>query len=177
MDLVLSLKKQCVKLLLAIMESRSDSVNAERIMYNMSARQLIDASVSAYHQSIGFRGEMDEQIRSSQHNAITDMLSPAGEESEPSGDEDDDGEGEDDEVTPKEVGHNIYILCHQLARHNKELALLLKPNSVHDPGASNEVNNKFNKALSYYRRHTAQIEIVRSDRTLEQNRVPRAPDM
>lgn len=168
MDLVLSLKNNASKLLLAIMESRSDSVNAERIMYNMSAKQLIDAAVSAYHQSLGFRGEMEDQLRSSQHNAITDMLSQSGEESETTTDEEDDDEGDEDEVTPKEVGHNIYILCHQLARHNKELALLLKPNTVHDPAASNEVNNKFNKALSYYRRHTAQIEIVRSDRTLEQ---------
>lgn len=52
-----------------------------------------------------------------------------------------------------QVGHNIYILCHQLAQHNKELASMLKPseNSAADP--------KTNKALQYYASHTAQIEV------------------
>jgi hypothetical protein len=33
-------------------------------------------------------------------------------------------------ASPKEVGHNIYILCYQLAQHNKELAALMKPPPV-----------------------------------------------
>jgi hypothetical protein len=50
------------------------------------------------------------------------------------------------------VGHNIYILCHQLAQHNKELAAMLKPSETNsDP--------KINQALSYYASHTAQIEV------------------
>jgi hypothetical protein len=30
-------------------------------------------------------------------------------------------------IDPKEVGHNIYILAHQLSRHNEELSSLLNP--------------------------------------------------
>lgn len=168
MDLVLSLKNNASKLLLAIMESRGDSGNAERIMYNMSAKQLIDAACNAFHQNLVLREEMDEYKRtsSSSHN-ITAILTAASSNSattmEDSSDDEDEGE-----VTPKEVGHNIYILCHQLAKHNKELAALLKPNFLFDTNASSEVNTQYTKALSYYRKQTAQIEIVRSDRTMEQ---------
>lgn len=41
MDLVLQLKNNASKLLLAIMESRGDSENAERILYNMNPKQLV----------------------------------------------------------------------------------------------------------------------------------------
>ncbi|XP_033607946.1 inositol 1,4,5-trisphosphate receptor isoform X2 [Cryptotermes secundus] len=134
MDLVLELKNNASKLLLAIMESRGDSENAERILYNMNPKQLVDVACRAFHQ-------------------------------ETLDDDDDDGddasaEGEDG-VSPKEVGHNIYILCHQLAQHNKELAALLKP-------SDNNSDPKMNQALKYYASHTSQIEIVRQDRTLEQ---------
>jgi inositol 1,4,5-triphosphate receptor type 1 len=131
MDLVLELKNNASKLLLAIMESRGDSENAERILYNMNPKQLVDVACRAFHQETA---EDDEEV--------------------------DDGSVED-AVSPKEVGHNIYILCHQLAQHNKELAALLKPVDFgSDP--------KIQKALVYYATHTAQIEIVRHDRTLEQ---------
>lgn len=55
-------------------------------------------------------------------------------------------------------------LCHvQLARHNKELAEQLSPTQMdsHD-------ELQVDAALDYYATHTGQIEIVRSDRTLEQ---------
>lgn len=52
-----------------------------------------------------------------------------------------------------QVGHNIYILCHQLAQHNKELAVMLKPSE------QNNADPKINKALQYYATHTAQIEV------------------
>lgn len=55
-----------------------------------------------------------------------------------------------------QVGHNIYILCHQLAQHNKELAAMLKPSE------QNNADPKINKALQYYASHTAQIEVLRS---------------
>ncbi|KAL3245175.1 hypothetical protein MRX96_018310 [Rhipicephalus microplus] len=103
MDLVLELKNNASKLLLAIMESRGDSENAELGVW------------------VGG-----------------------------------DGVG----VSPKEVGHNIYILCHQLAQHNRDLAGLLKPHESADC--------KTAQALQYYASHTAQIEIVRHDRTMEQ---------
>ena len=70
------------------MESRDDSENAERILYNMNPRQLVDVACKAYHQKLV---------------------------------------GGEEAASPKEVGHNIYILCHQLAQHNKELAALMKP--------------------------------------------------
>lgn len=53
-----------------------------------------------------------------------------------------------------QVGHNIYILCHQLAQHNKELATMLKPSE------QNNADPKINKALQYYATHTAQIEVL-----------------
>jgi len=134
MDLVLELKNNASKLLLAIMESRGDSENAERILYNMNPKQLVDVACRAFHQET-----LDDD----------------------SGDGDDASTEGEDGVSPKEVGHNIYILCHQLAQHNKELASLLKPSdSNSDP--------KMNQALKYYASHTSQIEIVRHDRTLEQ---------
>ncbi|XP_075289230.1 inositol 1,4,5-trisphosphate-gated calcium channel ITPR1 isoform X7 [Opisthocomus hoazin] len=126
MDLVLELKNNASKLLLAIMESRHDSENAERILYNMRPKELVEVIKKAYLQ-----GEVEFE----------------------------DGEnGEDLAASPRNVGHNIYILAHQLARHNKELQNMLKP------GGQIEGD----EALEFYAKHTAQIEIVRSDRTMEQ---------
>ncbi|KAL1493193.1 hypothetical protein ABEB36_011294 [Hypothenemus hampei] len=129
MDLVLELKNNASKLLLAIMESRGDSENAERILSNMNPKQLVEVACKAFHQET---------------NDDDDLEDP----------------GVEDVVSPKEVGHNIYILCHQLAQHHKELATWLIPSDSLDP--------KVQKALEYYNTHTAQIEIVRHDRTLEQ---------
>jgi len=130
MDLVLELKNNASKLLLAIMESRADSENAERILFNMSPKQLIDVSCNAFHQSEAIGDEVD---------SFTDV--------------DDSDEG----VNPKEVGHNIYILCHQLAQHNKDLASLLKNSNETEVF---ETNEKMREALSYYQSHTAQIEVI-----------------
>ncbi|XP_072438759.1 inositol 1,4,5-trisphosphate-gated calcium channel ITPR1 isoform X1 [Chiloscyllium punctatum] len=127
MDLVLELKNNASKLLLAIMESRHDSENAERILYNMRPKELVEVIKKAYLQ-----GEVEF------------------EETE---------DGEDHAASPRNVGHNIYILAHQLARHNKELQQMLKPGSQMGEG---------DEALEYYAKHTAQIEIVRQDRTMEQ---------
>ncbi|XP_073839343.1 inositol 1,4,5,-trisphosphate receptor isoform X2 [Musca autumnalis] len=143
MDLVLELKNNASKLLLAIMESRGDGENAERILYNMNPKQLVDVACKAYHQ--------EEMI--DDHDGDEDGVGP---------EHDDD---DDVSVSPREVGHNIYILCHQLAQHNKELASLLK---VTDDPQSPNYDAKMSQALMYYATHTAQIEIVRHDRTLEQ---------
>uniref|UniRef100_A0A4W5QAV0 Inositol 1,4,5-trisphosphate receptor n=1 Tax=Hucho hucho TaxID=62062 RepID=A0A4W5QAV0_9TELE len=129
MDLVLELKNNASKLLLAIMESRHDSENAERILYNMRPKELVEVIKKAYMQ-----GEVEPN--------------------EPA-EEDKDGE-EEHAASPQNVGHNIYILAHQLARHNKELQALLKTYGEGD------------EALEFYAKHTAQIEIVRLDRTMEQ---------
>lgn len=108
------------------MESRGDSENAERILFNMSPRQLVEVACNAYHQD----EEDDEE-----------------EEEEEGREGQDGGVG----VSPKEVGHNIYILCHQLAQHNRDLAALLKPHESPDC--------KTAQALQYYASHTAQIEV------------------
>ncbi|XP_054242605.1 inositol 1,4,5-trisphosphate receptor type 2 isoform X1 [Indicator indicator] len=126
MELVLQLKNNASKLLLAIMESRQDSENAERILFNMRPRELVDVMKNAYNQ--GLECDQEEENR-------------------------------DDGISPKDVGHNIYILAHQLARHNKTLQQMLKPGPDPDEG---------DEALGYYANHTAQIEIVRHDRTMEQ---------
>lgn len=133
MDLVLELKNNASKLLLAIMESRGDGENAERILYNMNPKQLVDVACRAYHRD-GLEDDDDAD------DGLTETESG---------------------VSPKEVGHNIYILCHQLAQHNKELAALLQPMDT-------VTDYKAHQALTYYKSHTAQIEIVRGDRTLEQ---------
>ncbi|XP_045712698.1 inositol 1,4,5-trisphosphate receptor type 1 isoform X3 [Phyllostomus hastatus] len=133
MDLVLELKNNASKLLLAIMESRHDSENAERILYNMRPKELVEVIKKAYMQ-----GEVEVEDSES--------------------DEEDGGNGEDGAASPRNVGHNIYILAHQLARHNKELQSMLKP------GGQTEGD----EALEFYAKHTAQIEIVRLDRTMEQ---------
>ncbi|XP_035376069.1 inositol 1,4,5-trisphosphate receptor type 1 isoform X3 [Electrophorus electricus] len=131
MDLVLELKNNASKLLLAIMESRHDSENAERILYNMRPKELVEVIKKAYLQ-----GEIEVD-----HS-------------------DDDKEGEEEHAaSPRNVGHNIYILAHQLARHNKELQAMLKAGGTYGDG---------DEALEYYAKHTAQIEIVRLDRTMEQ---------
>ncbi|XP_029457322.1 inositol 1,4,5-trisphosphate receptor type 1 isoform X1 [Rhinatrema bivittatum] len=127
MDLVLELKNNASKLLLAIMESRHDSENAERILYNMRPKELVEVIKKAYLQ-----GEVEFE---------------------------DTENGEDPAASPRNVGHNIYILAHQLARHNKELQHMLKPSGQMGDG---------DEALEFYAKHTAQIEIVRLDRTMEQ---------
>ncbi|XP_058465064.1 inositol 1,4,5-trisphosphate receptor isoform X4 [Malaya genurostris] len=176
MDLVLELKNNASKLLLAIMESRGDTENAERILANMNPKQLIEVACRAYHQ--------DENILLllNQGDGNTDDNYNAKHELG-----DDQNDDDDVGVSPKEVGHNIYILCHQLAQHNKELANLLKIDTYNNSSNGNsssgsssvtvsssitaspsKANAKTNQALLFYQTHTAQIEIVRHDRTLEQ---------
>lgn len=53
------------------------------------------------------------------------------------------------EGSPRAVGHNIYILAHQLSRHDKDLARELKP----DTGSPSE------EAIRFYEKKTAQIEV------------------
>ncbi|XP_037698366.1 inositol 1,4,5-trisphosphate receptor type 3 [Choloepus didactylus] len=150
MDLVLQLKDNASKLLLALMESRHDSENAERILISLRPQELVDVIKKAYLQE---------------------------------------EECENSEVSPREVGHNIYILALQLSRHNKQLQHLLKPvkriQEEEAEGISSmlSLNNKQlsqmlkssvpaqeeeEDPLAYYENHTSQIEIVRQDRSMEQ---------
>jgi hypothetical protein len=91
---------------------------------------------------------------SNESNTISIELKES-EVKEPSSSENEDTLGS----PPREVGHNLYILAHKLAKFNKELSLALKSRS--QDGVENE-------ALSYYAAHTAQIEIIREDRAMEQ---------
>ena len=64
----------------------------------------------------------------------------------------DDDDGQIDmtgDGSPRAVGHNIYILAHQLAKHNSDLAQALRP----DQSLSGS------EALQFYKKHTAQIEV------------------
>ncbi|KAK7877361.1 hypothetical protein WMY93_031934 [Mugilogobius chulae] len=106
------------------MESRHDSENAERILYNMRPKELVEVIKKAYLQ-----GEVE--------------FEDAGQ------DEDHCEEEEHDAASPRNVGHNIYILAHQLARHNKELSVMLRPGAASGEG---------DEALEFYANHTAQIE-------------------
>ncbi|XP_003220443.1 inositol 1,4,5-trisphosphate receptor type 3 isoform X1 [Anolis carolinensis] len=150
MDLVLQLKDNASKLLLALMESRHDSENAERILISLRPQELVDVIKKAYLQE---------------------------------------EECENAEVSPREVGHNIYILALQLSRHNKHLQHLLKPVKriqeedeegissmliLHNKQlsqmlkSSTPVQEEEEDPLAYYEKHTSQIEIVRLDRSMEQ---------
>ncbi|XP_047186966.1 inositol 1,4,5-trisphosphate receptor type 3 isoform X2 [Scophthalmus maximus] len=149
MEMVLQLKDNASKLLLALMESRHDSENAERILFNLRPRELVEVIKKAYNQ---------------------------------------DSECEGVEVSPREVGHNIYILAQQLARHNKVLQNLLKSQKKSKEGEEgiSSMLNLNNRPLSqmlkstapaavvdqdpleYYELLTSQIEIVRDDRSMEQ---------
>ena len=60
--------------------------------------------------------------------------------------------------------HDKRCLWFQLALYNKDIGDLLRPNP-HEP-----LDQKVLEALSFYRSHTAQIEVIRSDRNLEQVR-------
>ncbi|XP_056455010.1 inositol 1,4,5-trisphosphate receptor type 2 [Gadus chalcogrammus] len=134
LDLVMELKNNASKLLLAIMESRHDSENAEKILYKMRPNELVDVMKEAYAQ--GVEAELD-------------------------------GEVFGDQIKPKDVGHNIYILAHQLSRHSKEMQLLLREGTAVPLGVEPEEDYE-GDALRYYANHTAQIEIVRHDRSMEQ---------
>uniref|UniRef100_A0A0N4ZIS5 Inositol 1,4,5-trisphosphate receptor n=1 Tax=Parastrongyloides trichosuri TaxID=131310 RepID=A0A0N4ZIS5_PARTI len=157
----LEIKCNASKLLLAVMESRHDSENAERVLRNMThttvgISQLINAISQTYN--------MDEttdfgNIKSEEHNSdfkypsifSNDKLRSFGSLSC--------YQNDSPAIAPKDVGHNIYILAHQLSRHSVELGTQLDPDYHKDI--------KIKNALQYYKEHTAQIEIVREDRNLE----------
>ncbi|TMS38968.1 hypothetical protein L596_005580 [Steinernema carpocapsae] len=174
MDLALEIKSDASKLLLAVMESRHDSENAERVLETMlhmsgGPMQLVKAIGQAFDMtsSDNFAVSRMKQTLLTFHES--NIGAPNGQVMgtipEISIHPSDDVKNQPPPlsmtnlVDPKEVGHNIYILAHQLARHNEQLATYLDPLNHKDPVARD--------ALTFYREHTAQIEIVRSDRTME----------
>ncbi|CAF3881050.1 unnamed protein product [Rotaria sp. Silwood2] len=138
-DLVLELKDNASKLLLAVMESRDDSTNAERILRNIvPISQLLDVGCEIYAR--GKQQEIEE--KNTQESENDELLH-------------DEEANESSDNVAQTVGHNIYILAYQLARHNRELEVLMKHRTLND------------EALSYYHKHTAEIEIIRHDRSIE----------
>ena len=84
-------------------------------------------------------------INNSTNNNSVSLLSIENEiESQDTGSNADESEG----APPREVGHNLYILAHKLAKFNKELSVLLKSRECLE-----------DEALAYYAVHTAQIEV------------------
>ena len=62
-----------------------------------------------------------------------------------------DDDDDDDDQLAADVGHNLYMLSHQLAKFNKDFASKLKQTSKEEDE---------NGALTYYAAHTAQIEVL-----------------
>ncbi|KAI6214303.1 Inositol 1,4,5-trisphosphate receptor [Aphelenchoides besseyi] len=186
-ELALEIKSNASKLLLAIMESRHDSENSERVLRNMfhtsgGPKQLIKAIVQAYNMS----GSSDFQVTKVRHQliahnknngALPSIVPEIAIHQDPSERKPATPSSSlpgslpplkinptavvaSTLIDPKEVGHNVYILAHQLARHNEELAALLNPDNIKE-------SSDTKTALEFYRTHTAQIEIVRSDRKME----------
>uniref|UniRef100_G1PJG4 Inositol 1,4,5-trisphosphate receptor n=1 Tax=Myotis lucifugus TaxID=59463 RepID=G1PJG4_MYOLU len=97
-------------------------------------------------------------------------------------------ERENSEVSPREVGHNIYILALQALQAQQTQQHMLKPKRIQEEEAEGissmlSLNNKQlsqmlkssapaqqeeEDPLAYYENHTSQIEIVRQDRSMEQ---------
>ncbi|VDK41879.1 unnamed protein product [Anisakis simplex] len=161
------------KLLLAVMESRHDADNAERVLENMShmtsgPAQLIHAIKMAYEmatsQSLAvnkFKKQLTEANMSTTKDNKKGKLVKPPEISLPEANAElyTQKESSSAIVDPQEVGHNIFILATQLSRHNDELKLMLDPENCED--------DMTHTVLTYYKRHTAQIEIVRVDRKME----------
>lgn len=92
------------------MESRHDSENAERILYNMRPKELVCMSIQ-----LGTQVLMDfiwqpiflqvEVIKKAYMQGEIEVEEPQ---------EGEDGE-EEHSASPRNVGHNIYILAHQVS--------------------------------------------------------------
>ncbi|CAI5448230.1 unnamed protein product [Caenorhabditis angaria] len=190
MELALEIKSQASKLLLAIMESRHDGENANRVLRNMAnmtggPKHLVHAIRQAYEMAKSnqymlktvsrelFRRTEDAPKTTVSPSIAVNNLSLPEINVDATGTvsiHDDkksisllDEKYNEDELTsvdPREVGHNIYILAHQLAIHDSELEVWLDGNDEKKDIITRE-------ALNYYKDRTAQIEIVRRDRTLE----------
>lgn len=190
-EMYLALKDNASKLLLAVMESNDDTANAERILYNIPPKALIDVIREAYEQGkeMDRLAKLEQPSSSSRRNSSSDSPKEADESGtgvvnavdqtdettqrhqsvsssisnisapneEIASQADSENSDESEGAPPREVGHNLYILAHKLAKYNKELSVLLKSKDSQD-----------NEALAYYAAHTAQIEIIREDRAMEQ---------
>lgn len=90
------------------MESCHDSENAEKILYKMRPTELVSVVMHAHklHLTCGAKTVTSKTLL-----LQVDVMKDAYKQGLQSED-DDDGMG--DEIKPKDVGHNIYILAHQV---------------------------------------------------------------
>ena len=91
------------------MESRRDSENAERILYNMSPLQLVEVAKQAYYQVA-----LDDGVVQAEGVSANDLEDV---HSESISDNDHTNiENGKEKTLPRDVGHNIYILAHQVCK-------------------------------------------------------------
>lgn len=107
--LVLSPQDNASKLLLALMESRHDSENAERILFNLRPRELVRhlGKIFAFNTNptSSVAGTTNANLSSVNIPAQMEVIKKAYHQ---------ESECEGVEVSPREVGHNIYILAQQV---------------------------------------------------------------
>lgn len=156
MDLVLELKDNATKLLLALMESCSDPHHAARILREPAlTRKLINVSIALYHEQDDY-DDIFAGLNCEETPNTTDGI-----------------------VMPRDVGHKVFILCHQLVQQYNMTAGIGSLAKISTSDEANMLAEKCDQtadkdshlreasALYYYESHTAQIEIVRCDRTME----------
>lgn len=93
------------KLLLALMESRHDSENAERILFNLRPRELVRLFAFNTNPTSSVAGTTIANLSSVNIPAQMEVIKKAYHQ---------ESECEGVEVSPREVGHNIYILAQQV---------------------------------------------------------------
>lgn len=97
------------KLLLALMESRHDSENAERILFNLRPRELVrhlgKIFASNTNSTSSVAGTTNANLSSVNIPVQMEVIKKAYHQ---------ESECEGVEVSPREVGHNIYILAQQV---------------------------------------------------------------
>lgn len=166
MDLVMELKDNASKLLLALMESCSNPEHARKILRDASlTKNLVDVSITYYHE----QDDNDDSYALLNSEGVLDSSI-------------------DGMVRPRDVGHKVFILCHQLVQQYNLLAdvpsfakasipssdeLLAVAERCNSAAAAAEKDRLMSDAvaLRYYESHTAQIEIVRDERTRQIERV------
>lgn len=112
------------------MESRHDSENAERILYNMRPKELVRKTS---YESSRCINDMDDILR---HVFLqVEVIKKAYMQGEIEVEEPQEGEEGEEEhsASPRNVGHNIYILAHQVSHQLclKSVVKLANPRAKH----------------------------------------------
>lgn len=96
------------------MESRHDSENAERILYNMRPKELVKKRFSCFTSFFIVNVFLMSSVRFQVEVIKKAYLQGEVEFDDSRKDEDNSEEEEHDAASPRNVGHNIYILAHQV---------------------------------------------------------------